>query len=123
MVISTESINSDIKFFSSESLPVLDESGTLQLFRKGQTIFYSGHVPYGLFILLSGEVELKSDNKKTAVINSNSLLGLSAFLNKKPYNVTARAISDCRIFFISYSGFEEMSKKALPMSKWVLSFK
>lgn len=119
MVINKELINSEAKNFPLQALQPLDKISVPQLFRKGQTIFYSGHMPYGLFVLISGEIKLKYDNKQIEIISSPSIIGISAFLKKSPYSATASATSESKIYFLSYTILKEKGYSLSVLEKFI----
>ncbi len=113
--------NLDIKNFSFGSMPNIDDFMSSHIFKKGQTIFYKGHIPYGLFILLNGEVEIQYDNKKYQRVSGNVILGLSAFLKKTPNLTTIKAISNCNTLFLSNSVYNELKDDNHPVINWLNS--
>ena len=89
----------DIKYFVN--IPNLKNYASFHEYRKGQEIFYKDHLPYGLFVLLAGEVEIIYDSKNSKIIAQKAFLGFDSFMNDKPYSVTAKAQTDCQVYFLS----------------------
>lgn len=77
-------------------------------FKRGQVLFYEGHIPYGVFVILSGRVSLLEG--QTPCLREHSHLspqgpvyGLDAALEETPSCCTCLAEEDCRALFISKS--------------------
>jgi CRP-like cAMP-binding protein len=79
-------------------------SGTHISFRPGQVIFYQGHVPNGVYILLSGDVVAsrgESGREQTvANIPLKSLIGLDPLLAESEYPYSAIVQSEAELVFI-----------------------
>lgn len=80
--------------------------GRKLFFRKGQTLFYEGHIPYGLFVLKSGQVDftgscLSCTEEHGWASPNGEVLGMQTFLKKLPYCCTCTAKQDCQTIFIS----------------------
>ena len=70
-------------------------------YKEGQTIFYQGHIPYGLFIIKKGKVHLT--NHKTEVAGDDSLpaiLGWAHLLKETPYCSSCVAKTDVHAIFL-----------------------
>lgn len=79
-------------------------------FKSGQTIFYEGNQPHGLYCIYKGKVKLAklgADGKEQIVrfAGKGQVLGYRALLSDSPYNATATAIEDCEICHLSKSVF------------------
>ncbi|MDO8462547.1 MAG: cyclic nucleotide-binding domain-containing protein [Deltaproteobacteria bacterium] len=76
-------------------------------FRKGQALFYEGHVPYGIFVLRSGKVQfVRGDDScgeepHLVQASKGKIIGLSHFFEESPFCCTCVALSDCKLTFIS----------------------
>lgn len=105
-------------FSSFDSMPKLDDFVSLQVYKKDQIIFYKGHLPYGLFILASGRVEVCL-GKRREIVSEHSFLGLTSFLKNHPYNSNAKALSDCIFYFISKLAFQEIETKYPAVADWI----
>jgi CRP-like cAMP-binding protein len=117
--LKTKTFNSETKYGSFQNMSGLQNIVSSHKFAEGQTIFYEGHLPYGIFILLTGEVELKYVNSKVEKVSSPALIGISAFMNKTVYSGTARAITACEIFFLSTSVYLALAEKNDPLLKLI----
>lgn len=95
-----------IKEISLDNIPDIDHLVTNLEFRPGQVLFYEGHLPYGLFILLDGEVIVDLSQRKKK-IKPKHLLGVDAFLNNSSYSFTAKAATKCKVSFLSKQAFKE----------------
>jgi len=78
--------------------------GTHISFRPGQVVFYQGHVPNGVYILLSGDVvatrgELGRE-QTVANIPLKSLIGLDPLLAESEYPYSAIVQSEAELVFI-----------------------
>lgn len=110
--------NLDVKSFYLSELPDLQESTTSHFFKPGQIIFYEGHIPYGLFILLDGTIEICVDNTSEK-LEGCAILGINSFLNTRYYPVTAKAITTCKVNFLSKTAFHELSDKNYQVLSWI----
>ncbi len=76
------------------------------IFHKGQALFYEGHVPCGLFVLLSGHVQFTREGLPTQDTHlepapQGTVVGLEPFSLGTHYCCTCTAIEECRVVFIS----------------------
>ena len=125
--LKTKIFKSEIKSFSLQNIPYDSKSVSLfsadnifyHKFKKGQIIFYEGHYPYGIFILKSGEVEVSYRKEKPERVNSFAFLGISAFKNRITYLGTAKAVTECEMYFISTSSYYELLKNNNQLALWI----
>jgi CRP-like cAMP-binding protein len=99
--------NSDIKTISLRDLSDLTENTSIHIFKPGQIIYYQGHLPYGLFFLRKGKIEIKN-KYDSEIVETWAVLGFNSFLNSLGYSATAKAITECELNFLSktaYLGF------------------
>lgn len=80
-------------------------------YERDQTIFYRGHRPMGLHIILEGSVALQdADGQEptdtASPVGPGWILGLHGLLAGRPYSVSAIAREECRIAFIDKTAFE-----------------
>jgi len=95
-------------FFCDLSEDLLKEFEALKyatVFPKGAILFVEGQAPRGVFMLCTGRVKLSTcsgDGKAiiTQIAEAGEVLGLSAVISGKPYEVTAETLSPCHINFI-----------------------
>ena len=95
---------------SNDDKDYLSENKGSNVFKSGQTIFYEGNQPHGLFCIYKGKVKLSklgADGKEQIIRFSGKgeVLGYRALLSETSYNATATAIEDCEICHISKSAF------------------
>lgn len=82
---------------------MIKESALVE-YKKGQVIFYEGHVPFGVFIFVSGKVSLQTKSKDAAkAAPLNVPVGVDAFFDKTPYPYTAEAVTDVKAYFLGSS--------------------
>jgi len=73
-------------------------------------LFVEGQAPRGVFVLCQGRVKLSfsSSDGKTLILkiaDAGEVLGLSATVSGKPYELTAETIDPCQISFIKREDF------------------
>jgi CRP/FNR family cyclic AMP-dependent transcriptional regulator len=73
-------------------------------------LFVEGQVPRGIFVLCKGSVKLSinSPNGRTMIVKlvePGEVLGLSATISGKPYNLTAETIDPCQVNFVKRDDF------------------
>jgi CRP-like cAMP-binding protein len=110
--------NSDIIPISLKDLTDLNDIATSHIFKPGQVIFYEGHLPYGLFILLDGTIEM-INKKNCEKINAGAILGINSFLNSDFYSGTAKAVTSCKVNFLSKSTFHDLAQKNYKQIPWI----
>ena len=77
---------------------------------KGAVLFVEGQAPRGVFILCRGRVKLSicSSDGKTLILKiaeAGEVLGLSASVSGKPYELTAETLSPCQVNFVKREDF------------------
>jgi CRP/FNR family transcriptional regulator, cyclic AMP receptor protein len=80
------------------------------LFPKGAMLFMEGQHARGVFVLCAGRVKLttcSSDGKAmiTQIAEAGEVLGLSAAVSDRPYEVTAETLSPCQVNFVRREDF------------------
>lgn len=106
----------EIKDFPEDFSVKLERLCSTLTFNQGQIIYYKDHLPYGLFFLTDGFVEIKK-GKIVRKISPLKILGVNSFLNKKAYPYTVKAISDCTFKFLSSANYKELIMKKDPLLK------
>lgn len=101
-----ESIDEDILASLTNRWDELLRGGQELEFHEGQVLFYEGHVPYGAFVLLEGDVEFRregipSDKSHRIKSPNGEIIGLGVIAGEAPYCCTCTATGDCRVIFIS----------------------
>src|SRR5271170_5064192 len=77
---------------------------------KGAVLFVQGQTPRGIFVLCKGSVKLSinSPSGRTMIVKlaePGEVLGLSATISGKPYEVTAETIDPCQVNFVKRDDF------------------
>ena len=77
---------------------------------KGAVLFVEGQAPRGVFILCRGRVKLSicSSDGKTLILKiaePGEVLGLSASVSGKPYELTAETLDPCQVNFVKREDF------------------
>src|SRR5580658_10728754 len=82
---------------------------------QGAVLFVEGQMPRGIFVLCKGSVKLSinSPNGRTMIVKlaePGEVLGLSATISGKPYEVTAETIDACQVNFVKRDDFLKFLK-------------
>ncbi len=77
---------------------------------KGAVLFVEGQAPRGIFVLCKGRVKLSicATDGKTLIVKiaePGEVLGLSATVSGKPYELTAETIDPCQVNFVKREDF------------------
>ena len=77
---------------------------------QGAVLFVEGQMPRGIFVLCKGTVKLSinSPSGRTMIVKlaePGEVLGLSATISGKPYEVTAETIDPCQVNFVKRDEF------------------
>ena len=77
---------------------------------KGAVLFVEGQSPRGIFVLCNGRVKLSisASDGKTLILKiaePGEVLGLSASVSGKPYELTAETIDPCQVSFVKREDF------------------
>ena len=93
-----------------EDLEKLNSNKSCIRYKKGQTLFYEGTRPMGLFCVNSGKVKVYklSSQGKEQIINiakPGDFLGYRAILSEEFYSASATVIEDAAICFIPKEDF------------------
>ena len=77
---------------------------------KGAVLFVEGQAPRGIFVLCKGRVKLSicATDGKTLIVKiaePGEVLGLSASVSGKPYELTAETIDPCQVNFVKRDDF------------------
>ncbi len=95
---------------SRESLAELDAIKFTGIYPKGSLLFVEGEEPRGVFILCSGRAKLttSSSEGKTLILKvaeAGEVLGVSATILGKPYEVSAETLEPSQLNFIKRDDF------------------
>jgi CRP/FNR family transcriptional regulator len=77
---------------------------------QGAVLFVEGQLPRGIFVLCKGSVKLSinSPSGRTVIVKlaePGEVLGLSATISGKPYEVTAETLDPCQVNFVKRDDF------------------
>jgi CRP/FNR family transcriptional regulator len=83
---------------------------------KGAVLFVEGQSPRGIFVLCKGRAKLSvgSSDGKTLILKiaeAGEVLGLSATVSGKPYELTAETLDPCQVNFIKREDFLRFLKE------------
>jgi CRP/FNR family cyclic AMP-dependent transcriptional regulator len=83
---------------------------------KGAVLFVEGQAPRGIFVLCKGRVKLSicSSDGKTLIlkiVEQGEVLGLSATVGGKAYELTAETLDPCQINFVKREDFLHLLKE------------
>lgn len=86
-----------------ELLDLLEQVGknaTPIFFKSGQTLFYEGHKPYGLFIIQEGRVIFEKSGKAHDESLETKILGLQHLISNTPYCASCKAATPVKAIFV-----------------------
>ena len=83
---------------------------------QGTLLFVEGQAPRGIFILCKGSVKLSicSSDGKTLILkiaDAGEVLGLSAAVAGKPYELTAETVTPCQVNFVGHKDFVRLLRE------------
>lgn len=89
----------------ADALRSFDSIKVVQQFPRGETLFQEGRLPRGIFVLCEGRVKLSvcSDSGKRLMLRvagPGEVLGLSATMSGKPYEITAEVLDNAQVAFV-----------------------
>jgi CRP/FNR family transcriptional regulator len=95
---------------SPEVLKAFEALKYATILPKGAMLFVEGQSPRGIFLLCTGRAKLStcsSDGKSliTQIAEAGEVLGLSAVISGRPYEVTAETLHPCQVNFIKREDF------------------
>jgi CRP/FNR family transcriptional regulator len=88
-----------------DALGAFDSIKVIIQIPRGEALFHEGRVPRGIFVLCGGRVKLSvsSENGKRLMLRvagPGEVLGLSATVSGKPYELTAEVLDPAQVAFI-----------------------
>ncbi len=105
-------------FSDIERCDLLDLSlnKTYNVYKKGQTIFYEGRMPLGVYCLHQGKTKIAKNGisgKEQIVrfVMPGDLIGFRALIGGREYSASATTLEDSVICFISKRNFLDLLKK------------
>ncbi len=89
----------------AEALQAFDAIKTTTIVPRGATLFSEGKPPRGIYVLCEGRAKLSvcADNRKRLMLRvagPGEVLGLSASMSGKPYEVTAEMLDASQVAFV-----------------------
>jgi len=86
---------------NAERLGVMIEKAQIVSLEKDEYIFKRGESYHrGVYVILNGKAELYTENGNNLQMVYGDILGLTTFLGKSNYYVTARAEDECELVFL-----------------------
>lgn len=84
-------------------------------FKAGQTIFYEGNAPIGLYVIQSGLVKLQSTSpdgftNTLRLLNAGQALGYRSLFADETYRASAICVEDCTLCFLPKNVLSEIVK-------------
>jgi CRP/FNR family transcriptional regulator, polysaccharide utilization system transcription regulator len=107
----------DLLYLNEEKIPLH--------FKRGHIIFDEGQKPHGIYCLREGKVKvykISFDGREqiTRILFPGELLGLKALLSGKAYSVSASALEDSALCFISKTDFFQLMLKYPEFNKAII---
>ena len=101
---------------STPSLQAFEQIKYATAYPKGAVLFVEGQAPRGIFVLCKGRVKLSicATDGKTLIVKIAELgevLGISATVSGKPYELTAETIDPCQVNFVKRDDFLRFLKE------------
>lgn len=99
-----------------EALGEVSTHKVMNSYKKGQTIFYQGNPPFGLYCINQGKIKvsrLGNDGKETIVriAGAGDVLGHRSLFSNENYEATATALDDVAICFLDKKFIHEAIKE------------
>jgi len=94
----------------SSALQTFENIKYATAYPQGAVLFVEGQIPRGIFVLCKGSVKLSinSPSGRTMIVKlaePGEVLGLSATISGKPYEVTAETVDPCQVNFVKRDDF------------------
>ena len=103
------------------ALNALSAIMTLKKYTIGQAIIQQNSQPDGIYILLSGEVQIKVKTSTGAIvvidtISKGAVFGTLSAMDRKLRGATCAAKADVQVGFISLSDFQDLMQGSSPLA-------
>jgi CRP-like cAMP-binding protein len=79
--------------------------GRARDFKAGEVIFREGDPAHELFIIQSGEIEIRLGNRVLEMLPQYSIFGEMALIDSSPRSATAVAVTDTKLVSVSEKQF------------------
>ncbi len=89
----------DCRALTAERAAAARREGECIDYGAGEVLYYSGHVPYGAYLIESGRVRL-AGRRVSGAAGADDLLGYGACATGRSHRLTATAETDVRLWFI-----------------------
>jgi CRP/FNR family transcriptional regulator, cyclic AMP receptor protein len=101
--------------FSEPMLQTLDEVSHKSTLPAGAVLFVEGQSPRGMFVVCSGRVNLSTASKEGKLLllktaEAGEVVGLSATISGRCYEVTAETATPCQVSFINRNHVLELMR-------------
>jgi CRP-like cAMP-binding protein len=98
---------------SAEKIRILDSLSLCSRYQRGQSLFYEGHRPWGLYILKSGRISLSlhpggRSSERILIVNEPAALDILSFFRDKPHPVSAKVLTTSEICVVPKSILAEL---------------
>jgi CRP/FNR family transcriptional regulator len=98
------------------TLQALENIKFATAYPPGAVLFVEGQQPRGIFLLCKGtiKISINSPGGRTMIVKlaeAGEVLGLSATISGKPYEVTAETIDPCQVNFVKRDDFLKFLKE------------
>ena len=108
-----KSVLSDIP---KDLLEEVSRTKIVNTYKKGQTIFYEGNRPYGVYCMTMGKVKISKyapEGKEyiVKIAKGGDLIGYRAFFTNELYTSTAEVIEEATICFLDKEKFFDILKR------------
>ena len=85
--------------------------GTVSRYAAGEVIFRDGESPRCMYVVLSGEIEVMSDERVVGTIHEGQALGVLSLLEVSPRLTAARAAGPCELALLDEKGFKALIER------------
>ncbi len=108
--------NSVFCTLDADALQIIDQTKSVNTYKKGQYIFYTGNPASGLYCINSGVVKLESEGKAGTshlhrVVSKGGVLGYRSLFADEEYASSAIAHEDAVVCYIPKAAVFELIKK------------
>ncbi len=98
---------------SDEEVREIVRTSDARVLTAGEALFQQGEVAAALYIVESGELEVRAqgllgEEVVLAMLGAGTVVGEMAILEGSPRSATVEALSDCRVFELSREAFEAL---------------
>lgn len=98
------------------ALQEVSQNKVMNTYKRGQTIFFQGNPPFGLYCISNGKIKVYktgNDGKETIlrIVGPGDVLGHRSLFSNENYNATATVIEDTQVCFIDKNFIHQALKK------------